>query len=234
MHTTRSFPLQIIQSPNRKSIGITVYPNCSVIIRTPKNTPQSKVDEILLSKQIWITQKIEHFQKNPPQKITPKQYIEGEDFYYLGQQYKLKVIAAKQNKIEIIEDQIVVHKSPRSSTKTIIIKWLFEQAQNMFLEKTKINFEIFSKFHKYHFPTLKLRQMKSRWGSMSNRGDMTLNIRLIHTPPFCIDYVIMHELCHLKHHNHSRKFYQLQLQLNPNWKHEKAILETFSTEIRRL
>lgn len=76
--------------------------------------------------------------------------------------------------------------------------------------------------------------MKSRWGSMSNRSVMTLNSHLIHTPIECIDYVIMHELCHLRWKSHGKRFYQLQERITPNYKELKRKLESFSGEIRTL
>jgi predicted metal-dependent hydrolase len=72
--------------------------------------------------------------------------------------------------------------------------------------------------------TLKIRPMKSRWGSCNNQGKINLNLELIKAPLDCIDYVIMHELCHLKEMNHSKKFWQLLSQSMPDWERRKAKL----------
>lgn len=230
----KSYPLQILTSPTRKSIGIQVYPDCSVKVRVPKRLSQNKIDEIIKSKESWIAKKIEFFQQNQPQNIKPKEYISGESFYYLGKQYKLKIIGSKSNLIEHTRDVIFIHKTSKRNTKNILTKWFFNQAKEVFEERLKVNFEIFSKHYEYPFPILKLRKMKSRWGSMSNKGNMTLNSHLIHTPIECIDYVIMHELCHLKHKNHGKRFHQLQAKFNSNYKEIKRKLETFNAEIRVL
>jgi len=228
------YPLQILSSPTRKSIGIQVYPDCSVKVRVPKWLSQQRIDEIIEQKQGWINKKVEYFQQNQKEPPKEKEYISGESFYYLGKQYKLKIIESKSNLIERTRDAIIIHKTPKRNAKNILTKWFSDLAKEIFEERLKVNFEIFSKQHQYSFPTLKLRKMKSRWGSMSNKGNMTLNTHLIHTPIECIDYVIMHELCHLKYKNHGKRFHQLQAKFNPNYKEIKKKLETFNAEIRLL
>jgi predicted metal-dependent hydrolase len=205
-----------------------------VKVRVPQRLSQNKINEIIQSKENWITKKIEFFKQNQPQGIKLKDYISGESFYLLGKQYRLRIIESKVNSIELTRDLLLIHKNSRSDTKNILTKWFFNQAKELFNERLRINFQIFLKHYDYPLPTLKLRKMKSRWGSMSNRSVMTLNSHLIHTPIECIDYVIMHELCHLRWKSHGKRFYQLQERITPNYKELKRKLESFSGEIRTL
>lgn len=230
----KSYPLQILASPTRKSIGIQVYPDCSVKVRVPKWLSQKKIDEVIEQKQDWINKKLQYFQQNQREIPKEKEYISGESFYYLGKQYKLKVTESESNSIERTRDTIFINKTKSRNAKNILIKWFSDLAKEVFEERLKVNFEIFSKQYKYDFPTLKIRKMKSRWGSMSNKGIMTLNTHLIHTPIECIDYVIMHELCHLKYKNHGKRFHQLQAKFNPSYKVIKKKLEAFNCEIKLL
>lgn len=232
--TKQLYTLQIIQSPTRKSIGIQVYPDCSVKIRVPKRLSQSKIDEIIKLKESWIVKKIEFFTQNQTTNTKPKEYLSGECFCFLDKQYTLKILESKTNFIELTQDFILIHKKAITDTKNILTKWFLNQAKEVFTQRLQSNFQIFSKLHKYSFPTLKLRKMKSRWGSMSNFGVMTLNSHLIHVSLECIDYVIMHELCHLKWNNHGKKFYQLQEKIIPNYKDIKKKLESFSGEIKTI
>jgi predicted metal-dependent hydrolase len=78
------------------------------------------------------------------------------------------------------------------------------------------------------YPTLSVRRMKARWGSCSSTGNIILNLKLIHLPLECIDYVIVHELCHLKEHNHSKRYYRLLEQILPDWRERRAALNAFS------
>ena len=106
------------------------------------------------------------------------------------------------------------------------VKLVLELAKQTFASRLKINFEIFSKQYQFPFPTLQIKKMKSRWGSMSSRGNMVLNKNLIHTPIECIDYVIIDKLCHLKH--------KLQEKFTPNCKEIKKRLKEFNNEISSL
>jgi predicted metal-dependent hydrolase len=205
-----------------------------VKVRVPKWLSQKKIDEVIQQKQDWINKKVEYFQQNQREIPKEKEYISGESFYYLGKQYKLKVIESESNSIERTRDAIFIYKTPKRNAKNILIKWFSDLAKEVFEERLKVNFEIFSKQYQYSFPILKIRKMKSRWGSMSNKGIMTLNTHLIHTPIECIDYVIMHELCHLKYKNHGKRFHQLQAKFNPSYKGIKKKLEAFNCEIKLL
>ena len=114
------------------------------------------------------------------------------------------------------------------------VKLVLELAKQTFASRLKINFEIFSKQYQFPFPTLQIKKMKSRWGSMSSRGNMVLNKNLIHTPIECIVYVIIHKLCHLKHKNHGKRFHKLQEKFTPNCKEIKKRLKEFNNEISSL
>jgi predicted metal-dependent hydrolase len=229
-----SYQLQIIPSPTRKTIAIQVYPDCSVKVRVPKWLSQKKINEIIEQKQDWINNKLEYFQQTEQPK--KKEYISGESFYYLGKQYKLKIITSQPSGclIERTRDVICIYKTEKRNTKNILTKWFFNLSKEVFEERLKFNFEIFSKQYKYNFPILKIKKLKARWGSMSSMGVMTLNTHLVHTPVECIDYVIMHELCHLKYKNHGKKFHQLQAKFNSNYKGIKKRLEDFNNEIKLL
>jgi predicted metal-dependent hydrolase len=229
---TTPCPIEIIKSTTRKSIGIQVYPDCTVKVRAPKWLSQKKIDKIIEQKQDWINKKIENFQQNKKYESQPKKYVDGESFYYLGRQYTLRIIESKSNSVERTDNTIFVYKSPKRNAKNILTKWFLDLANEVFEERLNINFEIFSTYYQYSFPSLKIKTMKARWGSMSSNGFITLNSHLIHTPIECIDYVIMHELCHLKYQNHGREFHLLQRNFTPKYKEIKKNLEDFNYKIR--
>ena len=228
------FP-QIIASSSRKTISIQVYRDCTVKIRVPVGLSQQKINDIITKKESWINKKIQHFQQNQKEATSKKEYIDGEVFYCLGKPCKIRINEVnKKNSIEFNESIIIINKTPKRNTKNILAKWFLELAKQTFTSRLKINFEIFSKQYQFPFPTLQIKKMKSRWGSMSSRGNMVLNKNLIHTPIECIDYVIMHELCHLKHKNHSKRFHKLQEKFTPNCKEIKKRLKEFNSEISSL
>jgi len=226
---------QIITSSSRKTVSIQVYQDCTVKIRVPVGLSQQKINDIITKKEGWINKKIQHFQQNQKEVTSKKEYIDGEVFYYLGKSCKIKINEVKKkNSIEFNESIIIINKTPKRNIKNILAKWFLELAKQTFASRLEINFEIFSKQYHFPFPTLQIKKMKSRWGSMSSRGNMVLNKNLIHTPIECIDYVIMHELCHLKHKNHGKRFHKLQAKFTPNCKEIKKRLKEFNSEISSL
>lgn len=226
-------PIQVIYS-KRKSVSIQVHPNCTIKVRVPSTLCQNKINKIIELKQNWITKKIAFFKQNQTQNFKTKEYKEGENFYYLGKKYTLKILPAKKNLVELKESLILIYKNSKSNIKNILSKWFLKMGLEIFDNRLKVNFEIFCKHYQFPLPTLKLRRMKARWGSMSYNGIMTLNSHLIHTSLECIDYVIMHELCHLKWKNHGKKFYALQQKFVPNYKEVKKNLKCFYQEVASL
>ncbi len=229
----KNLKYNIIVSSKRKTVSVTIYPDARVVIRVPKRLPQEKIDDIVKSKEDWIIKKIQYFEENKLQEVKEKEYVNGEIFYFLGKRYELKILNGTKNDVQIIDDVILV-KIRQGSVKNVLLKWFTVQARNVFSERLLYCFELFSRKYSYQFPTLKIRKMKARWGSMSSKGGMVLNAFLIHSSIECIDYVITHELCHLKHRNHSKQFYKTQEEFVQNWKELKKKLESFNCEIKSL
>ena len=115
-------------------------------------------------------------------------------------------------------------RSDETRTKNLLLSWYKDRAHEKFDESFE---RCWPKFKGRGFlrPGLKIRHMKTRWGSLSKSGTLTLNVNLIQAPRDCIDYVITHELCHLEHHNHSAEFYRLLEKMMPDWEARKHKLE---------
>ena len=231
MNTTKKEQIYIVYSKRRKSISISVYPNKVIKINAPQHTSNFQIQQVLKLKQQWINQKINYFSNLKTQNIVKKKYIKGEKLYYLGKPYSIKIIESKKNNIIISDENLKIFIKPKTNIKNLIFKWLKNEAHKIFNERLKINFEIFSQKYKYQKPNLVIRKMKARWGSIINNKKITLNTFLIHCTIECIDYVIMHELCHLKYLNHKREFYDLQSHFIPNYKVLNDVLKKMHFEI---
>ncbi|NLB68600.1 MAG: M48 family metallopeptidase, partial [Lentisphaerae bacterium] len=164
-------------------------------------------------------------QFNP--KTPDRCYVNGETHLYLGKQYRLKLAEGTENSVKLSRgffNVICRHEPTPEVTKKMLNQWYHEKAQLQFTESME---RCWRKFEHLDLakPKLSTARMLKRWGSISNRGTITLNTELIKVPKECIDYVITHELCHLKHHNHGPDFYKLLGSVLPDWEKLKNKLE---------
>jgi len=209
----------------RKTMGVKVHPDTSVQVIAPVNAPEHEVFKKLKVKAPWILKQIDHFNSFRP--TTPlRKFISGETHLYLGRQYRLKIIPAEQNIVKAYRGQLCIYStnSNKSVLEQQLNKWYKQKALKVFAEMLE---EVLPKFKKYNIskPELTIRSMSKRWGSCTPNGKIILNLELIKAPKGSIEYVIIHELCHLIHHGHTKAFFDLQNQMLPDWKKWKDRLE---------
>ena len=211
----------------RKTLEISVYPDLSVIVKAPHARSYEEVKEKMLKRGSWILEQRYFFSLYLP-KQPPKKYVSGETHIYLGRQYRLKVISPSSEKVVLKRGYIFVHTKDRANRKQIqkqLEAWYRQRAVIKFEERLDICLEKLGKYN-IKAPHIQIRKMSSRWGSCSENGRITLNTQLIKAPSQCIDYVITHEMCHLKHFNHSKAFYNLLVKVMPDWEKRKKRLES--------
>ena len=210
----------------RKTLEISVFPDLSVRVKAPV---ERNIDEVLAKvrkRASWILEQKYFFSLFLPN-FPPRKYISGETHFYLGKQYRLKVNKSDEEDVLLRRGILQVFTDNRnisSRIKFLLEDWYKNRAQVKFVERLDICYD---KVRKYGFakPKLQIRNMAKRWGSCSPTGKMILNTHLIKASSYCIDYVIMHELCHLIHQNHSRAFYRLLTRILPDWETRKKRLD---------
>jgi predicted metal-dependent hydrolase len=209
----------------RKSLGIKVHPDNQVEVLAPFDAKEEKVLERVKVKASWIIKQIDYFNSYKP--VTPKRrFVNGETHLYLGRQYKLKIVPDGQNIIKAYRGQLWIHAvdiSP-NALKLQLDSWYKQKATVIFNELLE---EVLPKFNRYKIanPSLSIRHMSKRWGSCTPAGRIILNTELIRAPKGSIEYVIVHELSHLVHHNHTKAFQDLQARILPDWRKWKDRLE---------
>ncbi len=216
-----------IQYSWRKSLSLQVTPDLKVTVKAPKLLPKKQILEWVIQKRPWIEKKLAYYQSFPEREIQ-KKYVQGEEHYFQGKRYPLHIEIGKKNLITLSEDffHLIVKQNDPILIEKLLDRWYRDQAWDVFSDVLETQFERFSEYN-LSFPELKIRKMKSRWGSCSRKGIITLNLKLIQTPSECLRYVVVHELCHLIEHNHSRDFYTLQTKFFPHWKETKKALVPF-------
>ena len=209
----------------RKSLGIRVTPNGDVNVIAPLNTELIDINKKVKSKADWILKQQSFFNGYRP--ITSsRKFVNGETHLYLGRQYKMQILKGDIDEVKIYRGTMAI---TTKKTESIYIEKLVEDWYKI---KALFHFEelliiCLEKFKKYKIgkPVLYIRKMQKRWGSCTKAGKIILNTELIKAPKASIEYVIIHELCHLVHYNHNKDFYELQSTLFPDWEKWKEKLE---------
>ena len=200
---------------DRKSLGITITPDMEVIVKAPRDASIERIKEKVRKKARWIIKQQGYFLAFHPR--TPeKKYVSGETHLYLGRQYRLKVTEAMTNSVHFGGCFFEVQSKKKSSAKTLLRQWHRERAKMKFAEIAE---PWIQRFEKYNVKpeAIYLQEMPKRWGSCTPKGKIILNPELIKAPKPCVEYVIIHELCHLVHPNHTNAFIQLQEKVMPDW-----------------
>jgi len=221
----RTIPYQVHRG-DRKTLRIVVSPELTVSVFAPKRAGTEAIQAVVEKKGPWIVRKLDELKKRHPLP-QPKQYISGETHLYLGREYRLKIAKGLRSSAALDGDVLYVQvkdTKDAASVKRAIDRWYRNRA-------CEILGSLFDEAHRLiacrGIPeaSWSIRNMRRRWGSCTAAGKITLNVHLVQAPVQCIEYVIMHELCHLKHHNHSKEFYGLLTRCMPDWKERNRLLE---------
>ena len=205
-----------------RNITLKVRPNGEAILTTPKAASDEHIKFIIEKRAKWIAKKHTFFASF---KTPQKEYVSGEDFKYLGRSYRLKVVQSKEERVKLQRGYLelfVKDKSDLERKRNLVYEWYNEKAMLYFFNIL----QEFNKIVKQDIKSVKIRQMKTRWGSCNPyKSYINLNIELIKKPRACIEYVVFHELVHLLYPDHSKKFYDYLTLYMPDWQKRKEILE---------
>lgn len=211
---------------SRKTLAISVYPDFRIEVKAPESAKPEQIQERVKKKARWIIRQIDYFESFLPR--TPeRKFISGETHKYLGKQYQLKVIDDNYESVKLQAGFLIVRGSNLGycRVRQLLASWYFHHAKKKIDERYDV---IRPTFMKYGLEAngIRYKRMMTRWGSCDVKfGKIIINPEIIKAPIRCIDYVIMHEFCHLKHNNHGAKFYQMLNILMPDWGKWKQRLE---------
>ena len=224
---SRKIPYRLHRA-KRKHLRIVVSPELMIDIFAPESVSDETLQVAITKKAPWVARTIDKLQRYHPLP-TPKNYLSGETFIYLGRQYRLKIESGSRQPAKLLGRFLHVWAEDRFNTESVkksVEAWYQKRARETmgrYMEKC----QAVTSRHGIPETTWMIRNMRRRWGSCSPSGRITLNINLVKVPVQCIEYVIMHELCHLKNHNHSKAFYALLTRCLPDWRQRKETLDKF-------
>jgi len=209
---------------SRQTLAIEVHPDSRVLVRAPLGCPEALIVERVQKRAGWISRQLSEFDRYRPR--TPaRQYISGESHLYLGRQYRLKLVSGAGVNVKLTRGELLVTvpgDSEPERVKALLQRWYLDRARTVFTELVDASL---LRFKGVEPPRLIVRAMKSRWGSLSRAGTMTLNVDLVRASRPCIEYVVTHELCHTLHRDHDARFFKLLRQVMPDWEQRKRRLE---------
>jgi len=211
---------------NRQKAGkalIKVHPDCRVQVSAMPDVPDAELVQAAKKRGRWIYEQLRTFRAQL-EHVKPREYVSGESHYYLGRQYLLKVMVdpSSVQSVKLYRGKIEVSVRERNveRIKSLLEGWYKEKAKEVF--KSRLDAIVTQAIWIEKAPELRILTMQTQWGSCSPNGQITLNPLLVKAPRECIDYVILHELCHLVEHNHSERFYRLLSQVMPKWEKTKV------------
>ena len=207
------------------SILVHVAPDGKVIVEAPPECPLAKVKVAVQKRARWIFQNLDSAKHNVGHPL-PREYISGETHFYLGRRYPLRVkVGRSDTTVKLLRGiiQINVPLQDRTLVKRRLKQWYSKLGRDYLNRRVEVLMDQFDWLSEV--PKVKLSPMKMQWGSCSPRGSININPALIKAPRQCIDYVLIHEICHLKEHNHSRRFYALLGKYCADWQKRKAELD---------
>lgn len=209
---------------SRRTLAIEVHPDSRVLVRAPLDCPESVIAARVQKRAAWISRQLTEFARYQPR--TPsRQYLNGESHLYLGRQYRLKLTSGAVAGVKLSRGQLLLTLpgTPEPvAVQALLQRWYRDRARTLFAEALDAGLTHFEGVAR---PRLSVRTMQSRWGSLSASGTMTLNVNLVRAPRPCVDYVVIHELCHTRHRHHDARFFKLLGQLMPDWEQRKQRLE---------
>ncbi len=220
-------PVEVRPNSRRRTrMGMTFDPGGFLVLDVPVNASLDDVQDVINEHARWLRHRLGEI-KDTASQSTSLCYSDGELVHYQGAALLLRVCTGLFSSVTRIKGELVVT-SPDPDplvVRRLLTQWYTDQAQVIFAQ-------VLAQYQ--HLPWLngqipvwKQRYMRSQWGSCSVSGRLSLNTHLIKTPKSLLEYVILHELCHIKHHNHGKQFHALVTKYMPDWQQRSRELEKY-------
>jgi predicted metal-dependent hydrolase len=197
------------RSSRRTTVSIVIDPHEGVVVRAPDRTPVERLDRVVHAKARWIVERLNGRAAHRP---TPREFVSGESFLYLGRHYRLRVVRGRNEDDTArlnarwlwVPVEAALHGEERAhQVRVRLVRWFRAHAALRLAER----FAEWSRKLRVREPSVLIRDQRRRWASCDPQGTIRLNWRMVQAPLRLVDYVIVHELLHLTHRNHTRAFW---------------------------
>ena len=224
----KDLSIEVVRTKRRKTASIKVIDGAVQAI-VPDQLSDGRVEALIQKRTPWIRKKLREQSKAFTPK--PKEYVSGESFTYLGRNYRLKLVLGGMHEVRLKGGYLELGISKGIKEKDIrnaLVEWYEAHALARLTEKTNRYAGIMGVSPN----SISIRDYKSRWGSCSSKGDISYNWRVIIAPHHIVDYVVVHELCHLKHPNHSPRYWKSVKREISDYEERRQFLRVHSEELQ--
>ncbi len=215
---------EIIRKPV-KNINIRVKPSGEVFVSCNENVDNKTIELLMIKRANWLINTIEQFKVNLIEFTDVNlKLVDGEEFLLLGKVLRIKNVEAEDFKVDYDNNYLYIYRPNQRGIKTKFNEWYSKFMMDKFTEMVD---QSYVRFQKYGIakPTVIYKNMRTRWGTCNiDKKVITLNTQLLKVDPFLTEYVICHELTHLKYRNHNKDFYSFLTSIVPDWKQREKIL----------
>ena len=216
---------QIIRS-KRRTTALIVNQDGTLIVRAPLRATQKQIEDLVEQKADWIKSK-QKLVKATYARFMPKEYINGEEFLYLGTPYRLSIVDDPIHPLRLI-DRFYLSHSVLDRAEKIFKVWYHTQAKKVIAGRVKAYADLYG----FEYRKVNITNAQTRWGSCSPRGSLNFSWRLVMAPVPVIDYVVVHELVHLHEKNHSRRFWDKVQNILPGYSQQVQWLKSNGHSLR--
>lgn len=210
----RDQTIEVVRTSRIKTASIKIIDG-SIKLAIPEKLSDTEIKQLIKRRSFWIKQKIKQQASIVPYR--PKEYVSGESFPYLGRNYRLKLLHHEGTGVKLKDGYLecsISKKADPQKVKEILVSWYKEHALERLIEKT----ERYSKIIRANPQSVDIKDYKARWASCSSNGKITYNWRIILAPHHIVDYIVVHELCHIMHPNHSTDYWKSVKNILPDYK----------------
>ncbi len=209
----------IIRS-HRKTISLEISGDAKLTVRAPRRATLDEIHDLVNRKRSWIVRTRQRVQERR-RAYQPKRFSEGENFIFLGKAYPLSIRTDAPSPLIFRDNSFILKKESAGEAKALFIGWYKKQARTIIEQKVRL----FARHGGVCFSKIRITNAEKRWGSCSQKGNLNFSWRLVLAPIDIIDYVVLHELSHLKEQNHSKKFWDAVASVCPEYRKRRKWLK---------
>ncbi|RKD34172.1 M48 family metallopeptidase [Thermohalobacter berrensis] len=220
-----------VEYRNRKTIEISMEPPDTINVVAPINTPEDVIIKKVKSRGSWIVQKLFEF-KNMEYRKIKREFVNGESFMYLGRNYSLQIIDdlnIKRPEVKLYQGKFYIKSNTRQEDilQAAMENWYRKKA----LEKITERVKYYQHYFKEKPLDIKVKEQQKRWASCTSKNELLFNWRCVMAPSHVLDYIVVHEMCHMVYKNHSKEFWDLVASIMPDYQTRKEWLRDYGVRM---